>query len=688
MEDTRCYQNRELSWLKFNERVLEEAADTNNPLCERLSFLSIFQSNLDEFFMVRVGSLHDMMLLKNEVRENKTQMTAKEQIHAIIDETQRLTDKKDLVYADLMDSVKKEGIMLVKFQDLTEQEREFLEKYFTQEILPLLSTIVVGKKQPFPFLVNKGLYAIALLGTKNDRGKIGIIPCNAGVFERMVEIPSRPNCFMLTEECILHFLPKVFEKYKIQSKALIRVTRNADIDADSIYDEDLNYREHMAEVVKLRKKLCPVRIEISREMDERCIDSMCDYLGLEKNQVFLYKSPLDFSFLSTIQSRLRSKPELFYEKRVPQRPQALAPGEMLLDKVMKEDVLLSFPFESITPFLNMLHEAAESPDVVSIKMTLYRLAKHSKVVECLIEAAENGKQVDVLVELKARFDEENNIEWSRRLEDAGCHVIYGIDGLKVHSKLCQITRKCDGKIVHITQIGTGNYNETTSRIYTDLSLITSDEEIARDAANVFQALSLGDVVDETNALMVAPKCLQNKVIALIDREIEAAKSGQKAYIGLKLNSLTDKKIIDKLIEASQSGVTVEMVIRGICCLQSKVPEYTNNIRIISIVGRYLEHSRIYIFGEGEREEIYISSADFMTRNTVRRVEVAVPIRDEMIKLRIRELFISLLSDNVKAREQMEDGSYRHVAAGDTPYNVQEELFRMAYENANSATELH
>ncbi len=682
MEDIRCYQNRELSWLKFNERVLEEAEDTDNPLCERLGFLSIFQSNLDEFYMVRVGSLHDMTLLKNEVRENKTQMTAKEQINAVLDETRRLTAKKDMIYADLMDVVRREGITLVRYQELTEQEQDFLERYFTQEILPLLSTIVVGKKQPFPFLVNKGLYAIALLGTKNDKGKIGIIPCNSGVFERMIEIPSRPDSFMLTEECILHFLPKVFEKYKIQSKALIRVTRNADIDADSIYDEDLNYREHMAEVVKLRRKLCPVRLEISREMDEKCIQSVCEQLGINENQVFLYKSPLDFSFFSIIKDRLHSRPELFYPKRVPQRPQALEPGERLLDKVMNQDVLLSFPFESITPFLNMLHEAAESPDVVSIRMTLYRLAKHSKVVESLIEAAENGKQVDVLVELKARFDEENNIEWSRRLEDAGCHVIYGLDGLKVHSKLCQITRRCNGKITYITQIGTGNYNETTSRIYTDLSLVTTNEDIARDAANVFQALALGDTVDETSVLMVAPNCLQNKVIALIDRETEIAKSGRKAYIGLKLNSLTDKKIIDKLIEASQAGVTVEMVIRGICCLNAGVPGYTDNIRVISIVGRYLEHSRIYIFGEGEREQVYIASADFMTRNTVRRVEVAVPIMDDMIKLRIRELFISLLSDNVKAREQMPDGSYHHVTTGDTAYNSQEELFRMAYDNAN------
>lgn len=679
--DSACYLNRELSWLKFNGRVLEEAADETIPFCERLSFLSIFQSNLDEFFMVRVGSLHDMMFLKKEVRDNKTNLTARQQLDAILLEVRKMTAEKDRIYEDLMGKLEEKGVRLMKFSSLDEEENSYLERYFEQEIKPLLSTIIVGKKQPFPFLNNKAIYAVAVLETKNDKGKIGIIPCNTGVFDRLIEIPTRPGCYVLAEELILHFLPLVFTKYKVAEKSLIRITRNADIDADSIYDEDLDYREHMEDVIRQRRKLCPVRLEMTRDLDSDIVNRLRGILELERDQVYSSRSPLDLSFLFGIQDILRGQPQLFYEKRVPQYSPDIDSERPVIDQVLEKDILLSYPFENIKSFLRMLREAASDPKVVSIKMTLYRLASHSKVVEALVEAAENGKQVDVLVELKARFDEENNIAWSRYLEEAGCHVIYGLDGLKVHSKLCLITRKTEEGIEYITQVGTGNYNEKTSRLYTDLSLITADQAIGREAGQVFQALSLGETVEYTEHLMVAPKCLQNKVIDLIDREIQYAKAGEEAYIGVKINSLTDKKIIDKLIEASQAGVKIEMVIRGICCLQSGLPGLTDNIRIISIVGRYLEHSRIYIFGNGERERIYIASADFMTRNTLRRVEAAAPIYGEKLKQRIREMFRCMLSDNIKAREQQPDGTYKKVPVGDIPLNSQELFYEMAYEAA-------
>ncbi len=679
--DSACYLNRELSWLKFNGRVLEEAADETIPFCERLSFLSIFQSNLDEFFMVRVGSLHDMMFLKKEVRDNKTNLTARQQLDAILLEVRKMTAEKDRIYEDLMGKLEEKGVRLMKFASLDEEENSYLERYFEQEIKPLLSTIIVGKKQPFPFLNNKAIYAVAVLETKNDKGKIGIIPCNTGVFDRLIEIPTRPGCYVLAEELILHFLPLVFTKYKVAEKSLIRITRNADIDADSIYDEDLDYREHMEDVIRQRRKLCPVRLEMTRDLDSDIVNRLRGILELERDQVYSSRSPLDLSFLFGIQDILRGQPQLFYEKRVPQYSPAIDSERPVIDQVLEKDILLSYPFENIKSFLRMLREAAGDPKVVSIKMTLYRLASHSKVVEALVEAAENGKQVDVLVELKARFDEENNIAWSRYLEEAGCHVIYGLDGLKVHSKLCLITRKTEEGIEYITQIGTGNYNEKTSRLYTDLSLITADQAIGQEAGQVFQALSLGETVEYTEHLMIAPKCLQNKVIDLIDREIQYAKAGEEAYIGVKINSLTDKKIIDKLIEASQAGVKIEMVIRGICCLQSGLPGLTDNIRIISIVGRFLEHSRIYIFGTGERERIYIASADFMTRNTLRRVEAAAPIYDENLKHRVKEMFSCMLGDNVKAREQQPDGTYKKVPTGDVPLNSQELFYEMAYQAA-------
>ena len=679
-----CYENRELSWLKFNERVLEEAADKNNPLCERLTFLSIYQSNLDEFFMVRVGSLIDQKLLDEDVRENKTYMTAEEQIDAVLRQVTRMMRSTNHIYDDLMDELERQQIRLINFQMTTEAEEKDLQLYFEHEMLPLLSAFVVGKKQSFPFLNNKAIYALAVLETKNDKNKIGIVPCNTGVFNRLISIPGRKGTYILAEELILHYLPKVFPNYRIGEKSLIRITRNADIDADNIYDEDLDYREHMVDIIKRRKKLTPVRLEYTRKIDGPILDRLCTQLGIERKQTFYCQIPMNMSFFSVIQDTLRHKPDLFYPKRVSQKSPMLDESQPLIPQIIKHDVLLSFPYEQIRPFLNMLHEAASDPDVVSIKMTLYRLARHSKVVEALIEAAENGKQVDVLVELKARFDEENNIEWSRQLEDAGCHVIYGLDGLKVHSKLCLITRKTEKGIDYITQIGTGNYNEKTAHLYTDLSLITARPEIGMEASRIFQALSLGTVVDKTKHLLVAPKCLQKPVLEMIDNEIAMVKSGQEGYIGIKINSLTDKKIIAKLIEASEAGVKIDMVIRGICCLRSGIEDLTDNIRIISIVGRFLEHSRIYIFGTETRARIYIASADFMTRNTTRRVEVAVPIEDVDLRARIQEMFITMLSDNVKAREQQPDGTYVCLTPEENaPLNSQEYFFDAAYAAAEN-----
>ena len=675
---SKIYMNRELSWLKFNERVLEEAENPEVPLCERLTFASIYQSNLDEFFMVRVGSLYDQTLLDKKICENKTGMTSQEQIDAILKQTKLINKRKEAVYEELMACVAEQGIRILRFNELDEDGARYLEGYFKSEIAPLISPTVIGRRQPFPFLKNKEIYAVAVLGAKGKKDRLGIIPCTSNIFGRLIAVPGIPGTYMLAEELILHFAPVVFKGYKIKSKSLLRITRNADIDADALYDEDLDYREFMAGLIKQRKKLAPIRLELSRDMDKKGIAVLCEYLELDENHVFMSSTPLDLSFVFQIQDLLRKNPELYFPKRTPQKSDQFQDGKSIIAQIKEEDKLLSYPYESIRPFLHLLTEAAEDPDVISIKMTLYRVAKQSKVVEALIEAAENGKEVVVLVELRARFDEENNIEWSRRLEDAGCQVIYGLDGYKVHSKLCLITRKNAGQVEYITQIGTGNYNEKTSRLYTDLSLMTSNVEIGLEASNVFQALSKGEVVEHTRHLLVAPKCLQNKVLDMLDEEIAHARNGEEAYAGFKLNSLTDKKIIDKLIEASEAGVKIDMIIRGICCLIPGVKGKTENIRIISIVGRFLEHSRIYIFGSKERRKYYIASADFMTRNTVRRVEVAAPVYNDKLKTKLQEMFDVMLSDNQKARKLEADGNYHRVSNDLTPVNAQEYFYAEAY----------
>ena len=623
------YMNRELSWLKFNERVLEEAENPKVPLCERLTFASIYQSNLDEFFMVRVGSLIDQMLVAKDSRDNKTHMTPKEQIQAILPQVEILNRRKDEVYGKLMEKIEEYGVRLVDFSKITEEENKFLEAYFDMEISGLISPTIVGKRQPFPFLKNKEIYAVVVLTTKSGKERLGIIPCGSGVFERLIHLPGG-NTYMLSEELILHYIPKVFKGYQVKEKSLLRVTRNADIDADALYDEDLDYREFMADLIKKRKKLAPVRIELSRKLSEGSVKLICEHLAIKSQYVFHSQAPLDLSFVFQIEDALRKIPELFYERRTPRKSPAFTGDRPILDQIKEKDKLLSYPYESINPFLNML-----------------------------------------------------NIGWSRLLEDAGCRVIYGLDGYKVHSKLCLITKKTDEQIEYYTQIGTGNYNEKTSRLYTDLSLMTYNVDIGLEAANVFQALAMGETIKHVDHLLVAPKCLQNKILDMIDEEIAHARAGEPAYIGLKMNSLTDKKIMEKLVEASCAGVRIDMVIRGICCLIPQVPGKTENIHVRSIVGRFLEHSRIYIFGSEGREKIYIASADFMTRNTLRRVEVAAPVYDEEIKARLLEMFRIMLKDNQQARQENGEGIYRILPTDEEPLNAQEYFYEQAYEIAEN-----
>ena len=677
------FANRELSWLKFNERVIDEADDKRVPLCERLTFVSIFNSNLDEFYMVRVGSLYDQMILAKKSKQefitgfdNKSMMTAEQQLDAVFAETRELLHKKDKIYARLMYEFDSQGVKLISFNDVEYSDAVYLENYFNKSILPILSPQVIGKKNPFPFLKNKEIYAVALLGSKNN-DKIGLVPCSNGIFDRLIPIPSDSRKYMLVEELILHFLPKIFKKYSVKSKSLIRIIRNADIDMDeAFFDEDMNYRDTMEQLIKERRRLCPVKLEYSRVLDDKVISELCKELKLDKKQVFYSESPLEMSFISKIQDDLRGRRELFYERRVPQNSKQLDIKQPIMDQIAKKDVLLSYPYESMHPLIKLLNEAGSDDRVLSIKMTLYRVAKNSQIVEALIEAAENGKEVVVLVELRARFDEENNIEWSRRLEEAGCKIIYGIEHIKVHSKLCLITYKDGEDFKYITHVGTGNFNEKTAKLYTDLALITSDVNIARETADVFNNLGLGDVVEHTEHLLVAPKCLQNKVLELIDDEIKKAQNGEEAYIGIKINSLTDKTIIEKLVEASMSGVKIDMVIRGISCMVAGIEGYTDNITITSIVGRFLEHSRIYIFGKGKTAKIYISSADFMTRNTIRRVEVATPVYDDGIKERILRMFNTMLCDNVKARIMANDGNYykKDAVDGVSRLNSQEYFY--------------
>ena len=674
----KCRENREISWLKFNDLVLMQAKDSKVPLGEKLSFISIFQSNLDEFFMVRIGSLYDQMLFYPASKDNKTGMTGEEQLKACLKRITYLNKKKDRIYHNIMSELENYGWGIIKFHQLKNKEdRKYFENYFNQEILPLISPQVVSKRQPFPFLNNRELYIIVQLESKKGKRKMGIISCGNAMDNRMLAVPSMQSKFILVEDIILHFISKIFAKYTIKNKAFIRVTRSADIDED---DHSLegheDYREMMETLIKQRRKLCPIRLEMSEGLEELEILMLMNFLNLKKHQIYISSAPLDLKFINELREHLKfMHPEMFYKKLEAKNSPLVENRTPMIKQILKKDILLAYPFESMSPFLRLLDEASLDPSVASIKMTLYRVAKNSKIVKSLIKAAENGKEVVVLVELRARFDEENNIDWSKRLEESGCRVIYGLDGLKVHSKLCLITCKNSHGIQYVCQVGTGNYNENTAKLYTDLSLMTSNREIGEEINAIFNHLSLGETENQVNYLMVAPNCMITKIFEYIDEQIALAKAGKDSYIGFKCNSITSKQMIDKLIEASQAGVKIDMIVRGICCIIPGIKDYTENIRIISIVGRYLEHSRIYIFGTGEDQKIYISSADLMTRNLSRRVEVAAPILDEKIKKRIIFMFNTMLQDNVKAYELLADSTYKRIKNKLPELNSQEYFFK-------------
>ena len=679
-ENRECYRNRELSWLLFNERVLNEAANPRVPLMERLQFVSIYQTNLDEFFMVRVGTLMEQTGGK-KTKDNKTGLSSKEQIKLILEEVDRLEAKRKEIYEQLMGELEPAGIHIINFQKLSKQEQNQLEAYFDKAIRPYLSPMIVGKQQPFPFLQNRELYAVARLETKGGKKRIGIVPCWNPVFKRLIEIPGRKGYHMLSEELILHFVSKLYPAYQIREKSIIRITRNADIDAGDVYDEDLDYRGMMEQLLKKRKRLNPVRLELSRDIHKSIKKKLAAYLGISEEHVLHCETPLDLSYMFTLQNTMREHQEWYYPKYSPRLSREIRKEENILSQVERQDILLSYPYESMKNFIGFLQAAAVDKTVRSIKITLYRMANHSQIVEALCEAAENGKEVLALVELRARFDEAANIEMSRRLEDAGCQVIYGLPAYKVHSKLCLVTRQTEEGVSFLTQVGTGNYNEKTATLYTDLSLMTANQKIGQDAQEVFRTLLLGETVEESSALLVAPKGLQNTILEKIEAEGRKAEEGRGGYIGLKLNALTDKDIIDALIAASQKGVVIQLLIRGICCLIPGIPGKTENIRVHSIVGRFLEHSRIYRFGQGEEEEIYIASADFMTRNTLRRVEVAAPIYDERCRVRVREIFDLGFQDTEKGKWLLSDGFYHDPEGlGEERFDSQDFFYREAYRN--------
>ncbi|MBQ3948124.1 MAG: polyphosphate kinase 1 [Ruminococcus sp.] len=672
-------ENRELSWLKFNGRVLEEAVDAGTPLLERLSFSAIYQSNLDEFFMVRVGSLTDAAKNNKNKKDSRSGMTPSQQLDAVFTSVRRMQPSVEEAYRKTRSELAAYGYEHVSRKNATPEELSFLELYFKREMKPFISGLVVNDALPFPFLKNKEIYAVVQLASKKGVS-IGIVPVSHEQSERMIPLGSNGKRFILEEEVVLHFAHLMFKSYKVLDRALIRVTRSADIMATG---KGAEFRDRMEELVVKRTKLAPVRLEVSDVFSREALDYICQKLKIKNVRVFTSRVPLDLSFVFDLQE-LDLSPELHYIPRQPRKPAALSDTKSVFAQVKAKDMLLSFPFESMNlSFIRLLQECANDPKVTSIKITLYRLAKNSKVIDALCTAAEHGKEVLVMIELRARFDEANNIEWSKVLQAAGVKVIYGPKDYKAHSKLLLITRKAQGgNFDYVTQIGTGNYNEKTSALYTDLMLLTADRDIAADAEAVFNGLLNGTLVESTNKLLVSPLALRPQVLAMMDEQINIAKNGGKGYIAAKVNSLCDKVIMEKMVEASQAGVKVELVVRGICCLIPGVEGYTDNISVRSIVGRFLEHSRIFIFGQdGKEQKIYIGSADYMSRNTIRRVEVAAPIEDEKLKKRIRDMFHILMNDNVKARVMLSNGSYVRPKCrreSDVPLNSQEYFYEEAY----------
>lgn len=671
-------ENRELSWLKFNKRVLEEAVCEQNPLLERLSFSAIYQNNLDEFFMVRVGSLTDAAKTDKKKKDSRTNMTPAQQLDAVFTAVRRLQPSVEDAYRKTMGELSEFGFEHVSVENAAKDELAFLELYFKREIKPFISGIVVNDALPFPFLKNKEIYAAVQLHAKKDVA-IGIIPVNFENRDRMIPLGNGGKRFVLEEEVVLHFAHLMFKNYKVIDRALIRVTRNADI---MVSGKGADFRDRMEELVANRKKLAPVRLGISDDFSRDALDYICKKLKIKNSRVFTSRIPLDLSYLFALQE-LDENPKLHYIQRSPQRPASISESKSIFSQIKAKDMLLSYPFESMSlSFVKLLQEAADDPKVTSIKITLYRLARNSKIIAALCTAAEHGKDVLVMIELRARFDEANNIEWSKVLQKAGVKVIYGPKDFKAHSKLLLITRKAQGGgYDYVTQIGTGNYNEKTSAIYTDLMLLTADRAIAEDAEAVFSGLLNGTFVEKTNKLLVSPLALRPQILAMMDEQIKIAQNGGNGYIAAKINSLCDKVIIEKLVEASQAGVKIDLVVRGICCIIPQVEGYTDNITVRSIVGRFLEHSRIFIFGkDGKEQKIYIGSADYMSRNTIRRVEVAAPVEDEKLKKRIREMFGVLMHDNVKARIMQNDGTYIRAerSENEEELNSQEYFYEEAY----------
>ena len=663
--------NRELSWLKFNERVLEEADCESTPLLERLKFISIFTTNLDEFFMVRVGTLNDYMKFIPDYSDDKTGMSAKEQLLEIYKNSETLYRLRDYVFKKLDVSLRENNINFEKMSNLDENKIKKVEKYFKRNILPVLSPQIIDVWHPFPFIPNKKLHIAVHLENKKNK-LIGIIPVPEGI-DRIIVLDKEKNSYLLLEDIILYFAQDIFSMYKFIDSTVMCITRNADIDTDlEIYDDSTDYRQHMKKLIKNRSKLSPVRIEMQKKMNRDFNKYFMEKLNLKKEQFFISETPLDVTYCFTLENFLSEnlKEKLTY---TPFAPVQAVKTESMIEEVFKKDVLLHFPFESMKPFLQLIKEASNNPNVKAIKMTLYRISKESKLAGYLINAAENGKEVTVLMELRARFDEENNIEWAQKLEEAGCRVIYGTDGFKVHSKICLITYKDEDKFKYITQIGTGNYNEKTAKIYTDLSFMTSDEEIGIDADKFFKNMAMGNLSGIYKKLWVAPVGFKRNIIASIEEEIKKCEEGQTGTVIIKCNSFTDKDIIKTLIRASEKGVQVTLIVRGICCLIPGVTGKTDNIKVISIVGRFLEHSRIYAFGSKEERKIYISSGDMMTRNTEHRVEISCPIVSEESKEKIEHILDVIMKDNVKARILQNDKKYIKLLSKEDEESINSQL---------------
>lgn len=683
MEQDSIFINRELSWLDFDSRVLALAKEKSVPLGERLKFAAIFSSNMDEFFMVRVGSLYDQTLLKNNKLDIVTHMTASEQIAAITPRVAELQAKCDKYWQHLVAALSEKGYQKVDFSKLDKQQEHFWKAYFQREIFPILSPQIVDQRHPFPFLRNKEIYFGVQLYTKADGIHYGIIPIS-NQFERVLFTKDgNVTRYAFVEELIAHYASSIFRKNSVQKSCLFRVTRNADITVDEgMMDHDIDFRDVMSELLKKRRKLAAVRLQFWPEAPQEIVKFLREKLVVPADRCFVQTSPLDSGCLFRLSSRISSDGNagLFYP---PARPIQAPNGYDLYREAHEHDVLIAYPYQSIRPFIRMLLKAGADPNVVSIKMTLYRMASDSQIVQALIAAAENGKEVVAMVELRARFDEQNNIDWSERLEEAGCRIIYGFEDYKVHSKICLITRVDGGQTRYITQVGTGNYNEKTAELYTDVSLVTSSASIGADAAAFFSNMALADLEGSYSRLLVAPNSLKGPILKLMDEQIAL---GSRGRIFLKFNSLTDIDIIHKLCQASQAGVQVRMIVRGICCLLPGVPGCTDNVTVKSIVGRFLEHSRIYVFGQGENEKMYISSADLMTRNTVRRVEVACPIDSPQVRARLREILDLMWADTVKARLLRGDGCYDKLNRTDEPLCAQKRLMELALERAQAAAQ--